>query len=244
MSTSEPGTFRLRQSLADLNRQKLQFPLATVRRIGAGIPLRDAGVPDVQRRLEWYFSGKAPVAQLRRDRLVQGAVLMASALPEDDFDSFIAATVLLLVERLTVDGRTDNGFWNWKRMAPHYRLTSPDLRASIMCGFREARRIGRVILADGPGADECLTTPRAAGLDALRRNRVEFPLLSLVEWTVREEADARLAGALWASQHRAVAGLPDGPRAAALAGFRYLYERPLSMEPPSGASLPVIPGPD
>jgi hypothetical protein len=35
------------------------------------------------------------VAELGRDRLVQGAVLMASALPDDDFETFVAATMLL-----------------------------------------------------------------------------------------------------------------------------------------------------
>ena len=236
--------FRLRQALADLNRQKLLFPLATVRRIGAGIGTRASGGPDLQRRLEWYFSGKVPAAELQRDRLVQGALLMASALPEDDFDSFVAATVLLLAERLTEEGGKDNGFWNWKRLAPHYRLAGPDLRAAIMCGFREARRIGRVTLPEGPGAEDCLTRSREAVLDMLGRNRAEYAILRLAEQAVSEEIDAGEAGALWSTQHRFVARLPDPPREAALAGFRYLYERPLSMTTPAGAEVPVIPCPD
>lgn len=244
MSKSDPGTFRLRQAMADLNGQKLQFPLATVRRIGAGMAFRQSSAPDPQRRLEWYFSGKVPPGELGRDPLVEGAILMASALPEDDFETFVAATVLLLVARLSADGGRDEGFWNWGRLAPHYRLAQPDLRAAIMCGFREAHRAGRVTLPESPGERDCTTLPRQEVLDRLARHRTEFPLLSFVERAVAEKADAQHAGDLWATQNRNVARLPDGPRQAALVGFRYLYERSLSMAPPPGYDVPAIPGLD
>ena len=243
MSTSDPGTFRLRQALADLKRQKLLFPLATVRRIGAGMGCRRSSAPDPQRRLEWYFSGKVPTGELGRDPLVEGAILMASALPEDDFETFVAATVLLLVARLSADGGKDEGFWNWGRLAPHYRLAQPDLRAAIMCGFREAHRVGRVTLPESPGERDCATLQRQEVLDRLAGHRA-YPLLSFVERAIAEEADAQHAGDLWATQNRNVARLPDGPRLAALAGFRYLYERPLSMTPPPGYDVPAIPGLD
>jgi hypothetical protein len=244
MSTSDTGAFRLRQAVADLNRQKLLFPLATVRRIGAGIGIRSAGRPDLQRRLEWHFSGKVPTPVLRRDSLVHGALLMASALPEDDFDSFLAATVLLLLERLTGDNGQDDGFWNWRRLAPHYRLAGPALRAAVMCGFREGRRTGRIALPDGPGDKDCLSAPRDAVIADLSQNRPAYPLLSLIERSVRAEVSARDAGDLWATQHHVLARLPDGPRHAALAGFRFLYERPASMEPSPGTNPPAIPGHD
>jgi hypothetical protein len=239
MSTSETGAFRLRQTIADLNRQRLAFPLATIRRIGAGIGVRSTGAPDLQRRLEWYFSGKAPVGQLRRDRLVHGALLMVSALPEDDFECFLASTTLLLLERLISENGKDDGFWNWRRLAPHYRLAPAPQRAAIMCGFREARRMGRISPTGGPTPEDCLSAPRTAVLAALAGE--ENSVLSAVRQAVQTEADARSAGELWATQHRAVALLPDGPRQAAEAGFRYLYERPVSMDIASGADVPSIP---
>ena len=244
MRTSDPGMFRLRQALSDLNRQRLNFPLATVRRIGAGLSRRGSRAPDLQQRLEWHFSGKVPLSELGRDPLVQGALLMASALPEDDFDSFVAATVLLLVERLSVGGRRDEGFWNWRRLAPHYRLAAPDLRAAIMCGFREARRAGLVALPDGPEPGDCLTLPHDAVLELLGQNRVACPIAAAVETAIRSEADAVESGRLWLGSQATVARLPDSPRRAALAGFRLLYERPLSMEMPGGADAPPIPAPD
>jgi hypothetical protein len=241
MSTSDTGTFRRRQAIADLNRQRLLFPLATVRRIGAGIGYRSRGGPDVQRRLEWYFSGKAPAAELKRDGLVHGALLMASALPEDDFEPFVAATVVLLLERLSGAGGLDNGFWNWRRLAPHYRLAPPALRAAIMCGFREARRLGLVSLSGEPAAQDCLTVPREGVLAALGRNRADHPFLSLVDEAIRTEADAQDAGDLWATLNASIARLPEVPRHAAEAGIRYLYERPLSMAARDGSDLPLIP---
>ena len=242
MSTSDTGVFRRRQAIADLNRQKLAFALATVRRIGAGMRIRTPARPDLQMRLEWYFSGKAPIAEVRRDSLVHGALLMASALPEDDYDQFVAATVLLLLERLSAEGGRDDGFWNWRRLAPHYRLAPSPLRAAIMCGFREARRLHRVGLAGAPTAQDCLTSSRAEVLRALSRDRAAHPLLADIEDAVEAEADARRAGDLWLALHRGIARLPDAPRRAAEDGFRYLYERPVSMEPPSSPDLPVIPG--
>jgi hypothetical protein len=113
-----------------------------------------------------------------------------------------------------------------------------------MCGFREAHRVGRVTLPERPGERDCTTLPRQEVLDRLARHRAEYPLLSLVERAVEEEADAQHAGDLWATQNRNVGRLPDGPRLAALAGFRYLYERSLSMAPPPGYDVPAIPGLD
>jgi hypothetical protein len=242
MSTSDIGVFRRRQAIADLNRQLRFFPLAIVRRIGAGLGVRDTRAPNLERRLQWYFSGKAPIDEVRRDSLVHGALLMASALPEDDFDQFIAATVLLLLERLSAGGGRDDGFWNWRRFASHYRLAAPPLRAAVMCGFREAQRLERIALTGGPTAEDCLTTPRGAVLAALAAGKTVHPLLAEVETSIASDASAARAGALWAALHSGIARLPDAPRCAAEDGFRYLYERPAAMEPPSGADLPVIPG--
>jgi hypothetical protein len=242
MSTSDTGVFRRRQAIADLNRQRLAFPLATVRRIGAGLNVRNTARPDLQQRLEWYFSGRAPVADLRRDGLVHGALLMASALPDDDFDQFIAATVLLLLERLSAERGRDDGFWNWRRLAPHYRLAAPSLRAAVMCGFREARRLDRIDLKDGPTGADCLTTNRIDVLVGLAAGKAARPLLAEIETAIAGEADARRAGALWVALHADIARLPDSPRRAAEDGFRYLYERPAAIDPPPGADVPAIPG--
>jgi hypothetical protein len=232
--------FRRRQAIADLTSERLAFPLAAVRRIGAGVGLGRSGTPDLQRRLEWYFSGKAPLSELRRDSLVHGMVLMASALPEDDFEPFLAATVLLLLEQLSVENGTDDGFWNWRRLSPHYRLAAPGTRAAIMCAFREAQRLGRMSQRGRPTAEDCLTAPRDEVLAALGSASSADPLLAMVGQAVSEEIGQREAGDLWATLYRDVARLPETSRHAAEAGFRYLYERPRSMEP-ADSGVPVIP---
>jgi hypothetical protein len=232
--------FRRRQAIADLTSQRLAFPLAAVRRIGAGVGLRRSGTPDLQRRLEWYFSGKAPLSELRRDRLVHGMILMASALPEDDFEPFLAATVLLLLEQLSVESGTDDGFWNWRRLAPHYRLAAPATRAAIMCAFREAQRTGLISQRGRPTAEDCLTASRDEVLAALSFASATDPLLMTVEGAVSAEIGSREAGDLWTALHRKISRLPETPRQAAEGGFRYLYERPLSLET-SDADVPVIP---
>jgi hypothetical protein len=171
-------------------------------------------------------------------------LLMASALPEDDFESFLAATVLLLYERLSVEGGEDDGFWNWRRLAPHYRLAPPPLRAAIMCGFREGRRLGLISRPGRPTAGDCLTAPRETVLSDLSAEAPAQPVLALIARAVADDIGAPEAGDLWSTLRERLARLPEGPRLAGEAGFRYLYERPASMEPPSGLDAPPIPSRD
>ena len=241
MSNSDTTDFRRRQAIADLRHQTLILSAATVRRMVAGIGIRSSRASGLQKRLEWYFSGKVPLSNLRRDGVLFGAVLMASALPEEDFEPFIAATALLLLERLVAEGGTDDGFWNWRRLAPHYRLARPSQRAAIMCGFREAGRLGRISLAEGPEADDCLSAPRKQVLDALAPLSGNSPTVAAIETAILNDADARRAGALWAGSHRVLFDLPEAERHAAVAGFRHLYERPASMDTPPGTDPPAIP---
>lgn len=240
MCASDLSDFRHRQALSDLRHQTRSLPAVGIRRIGAGIGLRSADGVNLQKRLEWYFNGKAPVTNLRRDRVVYGAMLMASALPDDDFEPFVAATVFLLLERLSAPGSTDDGFWNWNRLAPHYRLAPATTRAAIMNGFRECSRQGRITLEGGPSAEDCLTAPRASVLADLAR-APQHPLLGALHDAVHADADAVQAGALWAEIHRDVANLPDAQRRAAENAVRHLYERPASIEPPPGRDVAVLP---
>jgi hypothetical protein len=176
MFTSDFGEFRRKQAIADLRHHTRSFPLATVRRIGAGIDARREGA-NLQQRLEWYFRGKLPLSNLRSDAPASGAVLMASALPDEDFESFLAATVLLVLERLTSENGPDDGFWTWRRLAPHYRLAGPSVRAAIMCGFREARRFARIALDEGPEPGDCMSASRD---ETLAISRDDHPALALV----------------------------------------------------------------
>lgn len=239
MSDREKSDFRRRQAIADLRHQALILSAATVRRMVAGIGASRA--PGLQKRMEWYFSGKVPLSNLRRDGVLYGAVLMTSALPDEDFESFLAANILLLLERLTAEGGTDDGFWNWERLAPHYRLARPVPRAAIMCGFRESARLGRIAIPGGPSGEDCLSATRDAVLNAVAPLSGKPAMLAEIERAILDEADARRAGELWTRACRSLLDLGDEERRAAVTGFRYLYERPASIDPPPEANAPPIP---
>jgi hypothetical protein len=238
MDKSEYGAFRHMQAIADLRHQARGFPLAPIRRIGAGMGTRsDDGT--LQQRLEWYFRGRLPLTSLRSDARTLGAVLMSSALPDEDFDCFLAATVLLVLERLTSRNGPDDAFWTWRRLAPHYRLAPPAIRAAIMCGFREARLLSRIPLDEGPEPEDCLTAPRVQTLAALEAD--DDPVLRLVAVAVRENHAPPTAGGLWLAQHRRLDTLSDDRRRAAHRGFRHLYERPESIHLDRATDVPAIP---
>ncbi len=238
MDNREYGDFRHMQAIADLRHHARAFPLASVRRIGAGIGTRTDG-GTLQQRLEWYFRGQLPLSSLRSDPRTFGAVLMASALPEEDFDCFVAATVLLVLERLTSRNGPDEAFWKWRRLAPHFRLAPPSIRAAIMCGFREAGLLGRIRLGEAPAPADCLTAPREDTLAALVAN--DHPVLGLVAVAVNDNHPPASAGTLWLAQHRAVDTLSDDHRRAAHRGFRHLYERPESIRLDAATRVPAIP---
>jgi hypothetical protein len=242
MFTSDAGSFRTNQALHYLRFQAISFSAAPIRRIAAGIGLREERKSDLQKRMEWFFRGKAPISALPNDQPVLAAVMMASALPEDDFDAFLAATTLLLIERLRADG-LDNRFWNWTLQGHHYRLAQRELRAAIMCGFRESTRTGRIRLGGGPDADDCLTRSRTEVLALLDEGLERGGPCELVRAAIDSEASTAEAGLLWAEIGPTCQSLANGARHAAFAGFRYLYERPASMEPPpafEGAVIPVL----
>ena len=193
------------------------------------------------RRLRWCAEGKAPPSALRRDPEVFAALLVASALPEDDPSAFHLATILLLLERLDAPPWPESYFWSWRRLAPHWRLADTPSRAAIMCGVREGLRTARVALDGGPGPEDCLTAPRAEVLAALVRDGT--PATRALLAAVRDEVPAEEAGRLWATGHARLLVLPEPARAAALAAVRYLYERPASLSLPAGADIPTIPPP-
>lgn len=246
MVLHDPSCFRLRQATSDLRYVATTLSAAPIRRIAAGMGLRSNNSGDLQRRIEWYFRGQAPISSFPEDRPALAAVMMTSALPEEDFDAFLAATVLLLLERLRAGAGMDNRFWNWSLQSHHYRLAPTEVRAAIMCGFREAIRLGRINLGASPDAEDCLSLSREAVLGLLgaavasgRKDDLTPSLLA----AIRAEAAPVEAGRLWSAGHGRADALPPGSRRAALSGFRYLYERPVSMQVPAPYEAPSLPAP-
>lgn len=236
MSTSDAEGFRTRQAAADLRHAATSMNPAAYRGIADGAGRRPEALA---RRLRWCAEGKAPPSALRRDPEVFAALLVASALPEDDPPAFRLATLLLLLERLDAPPVPESYFWSWPRLAPHWRRAEPGFRAAIMCGVREGLRTGRVALDGGPGPEDCLTAPRDEVLAALARDGM--PATRALLAAVRDDVPPDEAGRLWATGHARLLALPDPARRAALAAVRYLYERPASLSLPADADVPTIP---
>ncbi len=157
-------------------------------------------------------------------------LLLAAALPDDDFTAFIAATSILIVNRLSGGWGEDDLYWNWDAFAAHFRLAEPAERAALMNGFRMMDAAGLVTLDTGPTEEDCLTRPMPEVVEALgQADPLDLTSAILADVTPRE------AGRIWQGNSR----VPHSPPT--LAAFRYLYERPVSLAPELPTMAPLIP---
>ena len=158
------------------------------------------------------------------DEPVYTAILLAAALPDDDYPAFTVATALLLSDALQDGDGSDDLYWNWLTFAPQYRVADTPVRAALMNGFRALHRSGRVPLGTGPSDADCMSRTRSETLSLIQSEAVHAALLS-------EEISGETAGRHWASA--------GALTQSALRVFRYLYERPSSIVPitPEDAAL-------
>lgn len=83
-------------------------------------------------------------------------LLLMAARPDQGLGDFMAATALLLADRLQGGAGADDLFWNWDAFAAHYRKAPAPTRAAILHGFRLAHVTRRVNLEHVPeGRDLC-----------------------------------------------------------------------------------------
>ena len=220
MITSLADVFRTRQALRDLD-EVTRINRDAVLRLGTTGAERE----DIAAIVE--SDGRIPIPRSQR---AYHQLLLSAALPEDDLPAFIAATAILLTDRIADGGGTDDLYWNWEAFRDHYRLSDPPVRAAIMGGFRLCGDKGRVTLGDGPTEADCLTRVADDVLDV-----VTGAGLKDLARAVAEDVPAEEAGALW------LASADEALSWQAVAGFRHLYERERSMAPPNAATVPLIP---
>ncbi len=135
---------------------------------------------DILQRIAAGTDSPAPAAELRH--LIQAggcrigdpqglrlhsALVLAAALPDDDYPAFLAATTVLIADRLQLGLGTDDLFWHWDAFREHYALADPQRRAVILQGYDRMARDGLVSLEDPPPAADLLTEQRAGIADAL-----------------------------------------------------------------------------
>lgn len=220
MFTSSADVFRRRQAASDL--------ISVVRTHRTA--MSRLGVTGAERAaIAEIVSAGCVLIGPEQDRIAS-QLLLAAALPDDDFNGFVTATAILVVNRLSGGRGDDDLFWNWDAFRDHYRLAEPPVRSALMNGFRVMDSLGLVTLDGGPTAGDCLSLSREHVLDGLCGCDPEG-LASAIASDVSAEA----AGHLWSTA--AHKGLPAATRA----GFRFLYERQRSMAPDLPAVAPVIP---
>ena len=157
-------------------------------------------------------------------------IMLAAALPDDDFPCFVTATSLLLANRLQDSHGTDDLYWNWDAFRDHYRLADPPVRAALMNGYRTLSDTGRVSLDNAPKAEDCLSRA-VEDVVILLDGDDEFEL----SHSIKGEISPSDAGHLWQVASRKDLSWQ------ALMGFRYLYERPRSIAPKEPKDAELIP---
>lgn len=218
MFTSSADGFRMRQVLSDLSNSVMS---------GRDSILRFSVRSHIDAFPRLLANGGR--FNLPDDRDFYSDVLLAAAMPEDDFPAFTTATSILLMDLLQSGAGTDNLFWNWDSFEGHYRMADATVRAAIMNGFRLGFEMGTVKPDTPPSASDCLTS----SLGSVQRVLIDRDHKELAE-AVTGNVTAKRAGALW-TQHT------DSPDLSMLPGFRYLYERPASLTPPNQETAPLLP---
>lgn len=215
MFSGSEGVFRMRQVLSDLS-NSVVYGRASVLRFS------------VRSHLDAYprLMANGGRFNLPEDRDFYSDVLLAAAMPEDDFPAFTTATSILLMDLLQNGEGTDNLFWNWDSFEGHYRMADAKVRAAIMNAFRLGFEMGNVRTESTPTQADCLTNSKEQVIQSLTDDGFHS-----VANAVSSGATDQDAGALWMAQ--------QDLRAAA--GFRYLYERPVSLVPTNQETAPLIP---
>jgi len=208
---SSADVFRQRQTVADLRFVATTAHPAVLTRIASGVSGLD---PQIASR--HVASGATTFQVPEHDDLIS-VLLLAAALPDDDFPAFIVSTAMLLLDRLQKGGLRDDLYWNWDAFADHYRLADDAERAAIMGGFRCLMRVRDLYLSHPPTDADCMTWP-------------EF--LPMNGSTTAEEA-----GRLWTQRSRDFAPLKPEERRM----FRHLAERAEGMAPPDPNTCPTVP---
>ena len=220
MFTSAAEVFRTRQAVRDLNDAVRAHPSA-MQRLGTTGAERAAISQIVQNGCVLTFPAHARA---------YSQLLLSAAMPEEDFPGFVVATAVLVANRLQFGDGEDDLYWNWDAFRDHYRLADPPIRAALMNGFRMMNMTGLVNLSNPPQDADCLTR-MSEDVIAMLETAGQFELSR----SIGDGVSARDAGRLW--QVAATKTLSWQ----SLSGFRYLYERPSSIEPREPGATTLIP---
>ena len=219
MFTSSAVVFRTRQAVSDL--------AETIGDIGSSAVERMCSNNEAFQTLSALLANGQWRFNLPEHQSAYSDVLLAAALPEEDFPAFILATCALLSDRLLGGDGSDNLYWNWDAFQDHYRLADAPERAALMNAFRLADEQEIISIRNVPTERDCLTYSLA---EVLREEQSDLEMQEMLQ----QEMSAVEAGEFWLNDTDKAA--PDHAKAC-----RYLYERPASMHPAHPDLAPLIP---
>ena len=140
--------FRPLQASHDLAHLARMAPHSALQRIAASVPPTDMAQGLAQQALEVlvYEDG----CRLTQDRTLplHETLLLSASLPDEDFEAFVLATMILLADRLQGGAGPDDLFWHWDAFAEHYLTAAPAHRAALVLGFRGLAEAGLLPAAD------------------------------------------------------------------------------------------------
>lgn len=219
MFMSSADVFRTRQAVADLL-QVVHLHRNAVLRIGASGADRDS--------LERIVQNSAIIPDEKGRSYT--SILLAAALPDEDFNAFILSTAILLADRLQSGGGDEDLYWNFDAFHDHYLLADAPVRAALMNGFRVAHETGKANLSHVPNEESCLTRSEKDVVQILRSEKSD----NLVGMLATIPTPAQ-AGSLWFQ------AADTDLNFAELVAYRFLYERDGSMDLQQADTAALIP---
>lgn len=222
--------FRTLQAISDLRAIVQAAGGATLTRLASGVDIERSST--LLRAL--IFQDGCRFSSPDTLKLHQKLVL-AAALPNDDFDGFQIATAILIADRLQRGLGPDDLYWHWDAFQQHYALSPPHIRSSILHGFRRLHVEGLVVLADPPAGDALLTETRAE-VETILENERGARATAILEAV----GDDPVAPGFWSLHCAPELGPARSPSATLVRGIRHVFESHLEWSPTGAQRLRAI----
>lgn len=140
--------FRHLQAIHDLVHLARAVSAGTLARLAAGVPSADMAPEDARRAMLSLVRDDGCRFTPGRTLPLHETLLLAATLPDEDFDGFVASTMILLADRLQGGPGPDDLYWQWDAFAEQYLLADPPVAAALLLGFHAIAATGRPTAPD------------------------------------------------------------------------------------------------
>ena len=125
--------------------------------VAAFSDLSNAASPAIEPQLRTLVFEQECKLTVSQAEGLHSELMMLASMPDQDHPAFMAATIILLLDRLQFGAGDDDLFWNWNAFESQYRDAVSPVRAAVMNGFRCAHSLGLVQLDALPKAADLRT---------------------------------------------------------------------------------------